>query len=211
MTHFDLTKWTDFVRGVTEPDLRLSMQSHLDSGCDSCGGRLEMLRRFVAAVRSEKSFEVPAHVVSNAKALFPRHGAPIAEPLVRLAARLVFDSFHQPLAQGVRGQRVISRQTLHEADTYSLDMRIEQERGREQAHVIGQVFDRLEPAPLAGIPVIVTSGDIVLSRVESNDHGEFQFRYEPAVALRLIVAIPQKNVHIEVDLTGITPDSLDEA
>jgi hypothetical protein len=60
------------------------------------------------------------------------------------------------------------------------------------------------------MPVILTSEDGVLSSVEGNDHGEFQLQYEPAAALRLVVAIPLKNVQIEVDLAGITPDSIEE-
>jgi hypothetical protein len=203
--HFDLESWSDFARGVAEPALRAAMESHLATGCPRCITHARTLGRLAVVAGDEKKYEVPAYAVRAANALFALR-KPAREPLLqRMLAHLTFDSFSQPLAAGVRGQQRVSRQTLHEAGPYSIDLRVEQERGASHLSLVGQIFDRTNPdSPIGHVPVILASKTEVLKQVESNEFGEFQLEHEPRQQLRLVVPIQRAGTQIDINLDEAT-------
>lgn len=204
MNHFNIEDWTDYVRDVVNPELRELMDAHRATGCARCEKRVDGLARLSAVARNEKTIEVPDYLVRSAQALFASQSSHFGERRSSVLARLVFDSFMQPLAAGVRGQQRVSRQVLYQADGYSLDLRIEQERDSSQLLVVGQVFDRSKPhAPIAKVPVLLLSGSRLLLRVDSNDFGEFQLQYEPTTPLSLHLPIPETLTNIEVNLAAV--------
>lgn len=88
----------------------------------------------------------------------------------------------------MRSHHHISRQTLFEAGDYSVDVRQEHERGSARVTMVGQVASRKEPGQaLAGVPVVLYSGNSVLARTVSTRYGEFHLEYAPARDLRLEV------------------------
>lgn len=205
MKHFEIESWTDFVRGFAEPTLRSRMESHLQSQCEPCAAVVDTLRRFAGTAKREPAYEVPDYAVRSAKAIFALQRPERVQLMPRLVARLVFDSFREPLPAGVRGQTRTSRQTLYEAGSYSIDLRIEQERGERDVMAVGQLFDLSDPQRrMAMVPVILTSGDDIVAKAISNAFGEFQLRYTPARHLRLHMPLLEASA-IELDLDSADP------
>lgn len=203
--HFEIESWADFVRGLGEPDLRSRMEEHLQSPCPRCTVVAETLGHFAETAKQESLYEIPEYAVRSAKAIFALQRPERVQLMPRLVAKLVFDSFREPLPAGVRGQTRTSRQTLYHAGSYSIDLRIEQERGAREVVAVGQLFDRSDPRRrMAMVPVILTSGEDIVAKTLSNSFGEFQLHYSPARHLRLHVPLLEKSA-IELDLDPANP------
>lgn len=190
MSHFDISEWADFVRGLVEPARREVMDGHLASGCEKCGRMAALLDSAVRLAREDARFEVPEYAVHCARAIFSLRQPECVRIMPRVLSRLVFDSFAEPLPAGVRAQQPLSRQTLYEAGPYALDLRQEQECGSARVALVGQIADREQPArALAGVSVVLTSGRTVLARTASNEFGEFHVEYDSTRRIRLQVGI----------------------
>src|SRR5579863_3532136 len=102
MKHFDITQWTDYVRGLSRPGEREAMEQHLSAGCSACASLAGVLRRVQDTALYEPA--VPQNVVRAAKAVFPPH--PPNTPsldwafLPRVAARLMYDSRNDVTMEG---------------------------------------------------------------------------------------------------------------
>jgi hypothetical protein len=205
LTHYDQARWVDFVRGLIAGSERHAMQAHLDSGCRRCHPVVQRFRTLAEVTSGDSKWEAPEGVVQTAKAFFALQRPEKVHILPRVLARLVFDSFRDPLPAGVRMQHRLSRQALYEAGRYSVDVRLEHEKGSRRVTLLGQIGDREQPGQgLADVPVWLVSGKRVLARALSNTFGEFQMDYEPARRLRLYVPVEQRGKHIEVRLGGLT-------
>ena len=119
-----------------------------------------------------------------------------------MPARLLYDSFREPLPAGLRTQQRLSRQYLYQAGDYSLDVRLENERGSPRVALVGQIQNRKQPGKrLGSVPVQLLSGKQVLAQATSNSLGEFQMEYEPSKHLWLYVPVRQAGKQIEVPLS----------
>lgn len=188
MKHFEITEWTDFVRGLVTPVRREAMEQHLTGGCGKCSRIVDVLAK-VSRLAGADKIDVPDFAVHCARAIFALEQPREVRVLDRMAGLLVFDSFREPLPAGVRSQHRVSRQTLYEAGDYAIDLRQEQERGGTRVTMVGQIASRKQPGrALAGVAVVLSSGDSVLAKTVSNEFGEFQMEYPPARDLRLDIA-----------------------
>src|SRR5207245_5400202 len=70
MKHFDISKWTDFVRGLSEKSAEVAIGHHLASGCRKCRHTAGLLRKLAAVVRRDLQVQVPEHAVRCARAIF---------------------------------------------------------------------------------------------------------------------------------------------
>jgi len=202
MKHFELVEWTDFVRGLVEESARVAMEHHLASGCRKCRHTAELLHKAAAAARSDSKVQVPEYVVRSARAIFILQLPENVRLLSRVRARLLYDSFREPLPAGVRTQQRMSRQTLYQAGDYSLDLRLENERGTSRVALVGQIQNRKQPGKWLGdVMVLLVSGKQVLALAVSNSLGEFQMEYAPTKRLRLYVPVRQAGKRIEMLLT----------
>ena len=123
-------------------------------------------------------------------------------------ARLVFDSFREPVMAGVRSQQRIARQALYEAGDYSIDLRMEKDRGTRTVVLVGQIANRVKPEErLAEIPIVLMSGREVVGRAQSNEFGEFQMEYAPRQPLSLFVPMDGSGQEIEVRLKDLAGDT----
>jgi hypothetical protein len=208
LKHYDETKWIDFARGLITGAARKAMQAHLDAGCERCRRVLALFRAAVEVVASDARWEVPDHVLHSARAIFALQRPEKVQILPRIPARLVYDSFREPLPVGMRGQHRISRQALYEAGDYSVDLRLEHERGSSQMTLVGQIANRKRPeCDMGNIPVLLMSGKSVLGRALSNTFGEFQMEYQPSQHLRLYVPVEEQGRGIQIGLMGLTTHS----
>src|SRR5437870_7897928 len=181
MKHFDIDKWTDFIRGLVEDSARVAMERHLASGCRKCRHTADLLHKLVTATRNDSQVRVPDYALRCARAIFFLQQPEKVQILPRIPARLLYDSFREPLPAGVRTQQRLSRQALYQAGDYSLDLRLENERGGPRVALVGQIQNRKQPGKrLGSVPVQLLSGKQVLAQATSNSLGEFQMEYEPS-------------------------------
>jgi len=202
MQHFEFAEWTDFVRGLVEESARLAMERHLASGCRKCRRTANLLHKLVAAARNDSQVQVPDYALRCARAIFLLQQPEKVQILPRIPARLLYDSFREPLPAGVRTQQRLIRQALYQAGDYTLALRLENERGTSRVALVGQIQNRKELGKrLRGVPVLVASGKQALAQAVSNSLGEFQLEYAPTKRLRLSVPVHQAGKHIEVPLS----------
>lgn len=189
MTHFDITRWADYVRGLGEPAARADMMEHLSS-CRKCQTTVALFEKMVPVARAEVCHQVPDYAVHCAKAIYILQQPETVHILAGVRSKLVFDSFCEPLPAGVRSQSRISRQTLYEAGDYAMDLRQEHERGSRQVTLVGQIVKRTGPGKaVANVPVCLLSGKTVVARAVSNQFGEFQMEYDPRKHLRFYASV----------------------
>ena len=202
MKHFDIDKWTDFIRGLVEDSARVAMERHRASGCRKCRHTADLLHKLVTATRNDSQVRVPDYALRCARAIFFLQQPEKVQILPRIPARLLYDSFREPLPAGVRTQQRMSRQTLYQAGDYSLDLRLENERGTSRVALVGQIQNRKQPGKWLGdVMVLLVSGKQVLALAVSNSLGEFQMEYAPTKRLRLYVPVRQAGKRIEMLLT----------
>jgi len=195
MNHFDIFKCVDFVRGLIEESAQVAMERHLASGCRKCRHTPDLLRKLVTAARNDSQVRVPDYAPRCARAIFLLQQPEKIQILPRIPARLLYDSFREPLPAGLRTQQRLSRQYLYQAGDYSLDLRLENERGTARVALVGQIQNRKQPGKrLGSVPVQLLSGKQVLAQATSNSLGEFQMEYEPSKQLRLYVLVRQASV-----------------
>jgi hypothetical protein len=197
--HFDIAKWTDFVRDSVGEAERAAMQAHLASGCRKCRHTAELLRKVAAAARRHSQVQVPDYALRCARAIFLLQQPEKVQILPRIPARLLYDSFREPLPAGVRTQQRLSRQALYQAGDYSLDLRLENESGTSRVTLVGQIQNRKQPGKrLRGVPALLFSGKQVVGQAVSNSLGEFQMEYAPTKRLRLYLPVRQAGKRIKL-------------
>jgi hypothetical protein len=203
VTHYDESKWIDFVRGLVAGRERIAMEAHLESACPRCRRVVRLLGAAADVGASDSRWDVPEAAVQMARAIFALQRPEKVQILPRIVAKLVYDSFRDPLPAGVRMQHRINRQALYQAGRYSVDVRLEHERGATRVTLVGQIADRERTAENLGeVPVWLMSGKAVIARTVSNRFGEFQMEYGPTRHLWLFVPIEQRGKGIEVRLRG---------
>ena len=106
-------------------------------------------------------------------------------------AKLVYDSFRAPLLAGVRNhQQGVTQRLLYEAGPYYMDLRLERKTGSPHVVILGQITNREQPARgVPNVPVLLVSEHSVLSKVLSNQLGEFIMECRPARSLRLYASV----------------------
>jgi hypothetical protein len=201
MSHFDIEQWADFSRGLDRDIDRSAMDSHLSTGCARCSRLVKMLGSVAAIARTEMGYEPPASTVRLAKAIYE------PQKPERTLARLVFDSFREPLSAGMRTQDRQTRHTLYEAGGYCVDLRLEHQRPAHLATLVGQLADREHPgADADDVRVELRTRREILARANCNRFGEFQLDYRPAPALRLDVILGSSGRRLELPLSGLTDE-----
>lgn len=202
--HYDAPSWALFVTGRLEPREQAAMAAHLATNCKECRQWVVLLGRIQELGASAVCVEPPEEVLKRAKAIFTTGQLGESITLPRRIARLVYDSFLDPLPAGVRsGVESSDRHLLYRAGNYSLDLRVERERGSHQMILLGQVADHADPTrPLSELPVYLLSGQSMLRRTVSNSLGEFTLQVEPVKKLRL--CIPVAGARIELPLSRLT-------
>src|SRR5947209_15872908 len=139
MKHFDIDKWTDFIRGLVEDSARVAMERHLASGCRKCRHTADLLHKAAVAAHRDSKVQVLEYAVRSARAIFILQLPEKVRLLCRAPARFLYDSFREPLPAGVRTQQRLSRQALYQAGDYSLNLRLENERGSSRVALVGQI------------------------------------------------------------------------
>jgi len=199
MSHFEITEWMDFVRGVLNAERRAALESHLEEGCSECASACALLQRTVEAAAADRAWNVPPELVAAAEAIFAERQQVQPSFLSRIAARLIYDNIGELQPAGARAGQAVTRQVAFDAGDYYLDLSM----GGDSTHrsLVGQFASRKTPAtPQANIPVLLIAGETVISRTMTNEFGEFSLEYQPRKNLRLCLPVAAEGTQVEVSL-----------
>ena len=85
----------------------------------------------------------------------------------------------------------MDRQLVFEAETYRVDLRLEQETDQPNTVIVGELLqqDEGEDRPLPQVPVWIKSGDRIVGRAMTGEFGAFQAEGLPASSLTLCLLV----------------------
>jgi len=179
--------WLDFARALGDPARHAALQAHLQTGCAPCADALAFWRSVIVAADRDNAIAPPDWLLRQAKGTFSLHASSTRRPVL---ASLVFDSFHQPTAAGVRATTTAGpRQMLFRAGRYLVRVRAE-EAGNAGTSLIGQVVDEeLDGAFLPDVTVMAFAGKEAIDQTVTNRLGEFAFETVPAGNVQLAIGL----------------------
>ncbi|HTB92009.1 MAG TPA: hypothetical protein VK728_04210 [Candidatus Sulfotelmatobacter sp.] len=191
MEHFNVEKWIDFVNQAVTTNEKVRMDKHLELGCLSCQATVSLWQRVRASAALEGNYQPPESAVRIAKAAFS--GMALAQQKKGLAGsvKLLFDSFLQPMLEGVRSAGTGTRQMLYRADPYQIDVQLELKPSGNRIVVTGQLLNLSNPKIIAaGTRILVSNmqGDVL--HVVANQFGEFSGEVKNSGDLQLTFATP---------------------
>ncbi|PYT42054.1 MAG: hypothetical protein DMG45_11170 [Acidobacteria bacterium] len=126
----------------------------------------------------------------------------IAPRRTKHTGRLVFNSFLQPLAVGVRSAQPSDHRLLYESGDVMVDLWLQSQRDSRRVKLIGQILDRKKPGPqLHSAPVVLQGKTEPIEVATTNEMGEFQFDFDPRPQLRLEIGV-RENYWLSLELPG---------
>jgi hypothetical protein len=189
--HFADDEWLDFARHQDGAEQRARLGAHLQTGCRRCEKALRFWQTVFELARQDVAYEPPDAAVRQLKGQFAFQRPKGALERAALRASLVFDSFKQPLASGVRSAGSEPRQLFYKAGRYAIRLRTESVADSGRLLIVGQVVDEDDPArALRDIAVLVFMKDATMDRTLTNGLGEFVFDGMPdAENLRIAIGV----------------------
>jgi hypothetical protein len=189
MTNYDITQWSDFVRGVASPEDERTMRELRDQD-PKAARTAELLSRVQAVAEADMALEIPEYALRIVKA-----AASVARPAAEeipnaktwrfLSLETLFDSLMQPAMTGVRDMGMSHRQVSFQAEDYYLDVRWESDTGV----LVGQLAGQGGEAAAPNVPVMMVAGGRIVERTTTSDLGEFQADGLPNESLELFVLV----------------------
>ncbi len=198
MAGFDITEWSDYVRGVLDPETEELMREHLASESMPALNMVAALRRVAAVGRGDAEHPVPEHAVRVAKAIgsIRRPSDSVARAtsiLRRLAFVITSDNLHQAARAGARDMQSSHRHLVFESDGYNVDVRWEYEVEPHGTVVVGQILSRDgDTLPVCDVPILLVSGERLVGRTLTGEFGEFQTDGLPREPMTLFLLVGQE-------------------
>jgi hypothetical protein len=190
MDHFPPGDWIDVARCVLPAARAEVIHAHLREGCVECLRSSEIWGLVVTLSAREAGYRPPDDLVGAIKAAYAPARPERWLPEIAQFARLIFDSFKQPELAMVRGPLPSSRQLVHEATPFTIDLRLDSDPLRNRISLMGQILNSRNPEQAAGrIDVILLSGDRLVQKTSANAAGEFDLDLAPDDNLQLFVNI----------------------
>jgi hypothetical protein len=202
MQHFSEQAWADFVRGVSKSETKANIESHLARGCCDCGATSDVWNQLQTIVSNEKSYMPPESAVRMVKLEFVTTNS---QEQASVLANLLFDTFVQPLAAGIRSGAAVARQLVYEAEGLTVDLRLDSQSPSGKILVVGQVLDqRLPRVSPRGVSIALwTPKGQPFLEVSSNESGEFQLEVNAQDDLRLLIEVAgRKTIRIPLANLG---------
>jgi hypothetical protein len=184
--HFDDTVWVDLVRGTIEPAAKVEIEQHLQTGCADCNQALAIWQSMHSSALKETAYTAPADLVRLVKQEFAIQ-YPKSQEKETLLAKLMFDSFAQPVPVGIRTAAAAAnnaRQVLYEANGITIDMRFEFQPP-QRLFVVGQLLDNKNTYPMPISLVLFNEHGAAVLETQTTEFGEFQFECDIRERLRL--------------------------
>ena len=106
------------------------------------------------------------------------------------AARLVFDSFLQPMPAGVRATQLPARRMVYQSENLMADLWLEPQTDSRHIALVGQIVDSARPdRQFDTVPVVLQGRKGAIALATTNKFGEFHFNFdfEPSITLEIEV------------------------
>jgi len=206
MQHFSEQAWADFVRGVSESETKANIESHLARGCCDCGATSDVWNQLQTIVSNEKSYMPPESAVRMVKLEFVTTNS---QEQASVLANLLFDTFVQPLAAGIRSGAAVARQLVYEAEGLTVDLRLDSQSPSGKILVVGQVLDqRLPRVSPRGVSIALwTPKGQPFLEVSPNESGEFQLEVNAQDDLRLLIEVAGRKT-IRIPLANLSQSNV---
>lgn len=166
------------------------MQVHLEQGCAECVKASETWRLVLDVAAREEQYRPDEAAVRVVKAAYIPEKPWTWLREAAEAARLVFDSLHQPAPAMLRGSQPVTRQLVHEAEPFVIDLRLESDPARKRIFLMGQILNSENPEePTTDVDVVLLSGEKLIRRAAVNSSGEFDLELGADPNLHLFINI----------------------
>lgn len=207
MEHFSEQAWADFVRGMNKPETNTDIESHLARGCSNCKAAFNIWNQVRTTIANEKTYMPPDNALRMVKQGFAAKYPPEQRPSV--LASLLFDTFAQPLATGVRSGAAVARQLVYEAEGLTVDLRLDPQPQSNKICVVGQVLDKGLPrvSPSGAAIMLWTEKGQPIVHVSANESGEFQLEFDAQDDLRLSIDVAGRKT-IRIPLENLGPSNV---
>lgn len=177
MSHFKVEDWVDFVRKVKSRRLAAEMEQHLKKRCQECRKDVRVWQGLLAFGAEERRYFPPEHAFRLVRGYYNFLKPGKRGGRVPSMARLLFDSFLDPVPAGIRSSHSSPRQLVYSAGNLLIDLRLEHRLGR--VYIVGQAQSRsLRDPETASREVLALQGTKAVARARCNEFGEFQFDVE---------------------------------
>ena len=166
--------WSDFVRQVIHTPRKEKMKEHLEQGCKRCSKIVSLWQRVRQTAENEKNYGPPGDVVRIAKASLAGSNLKVNQKRQDSLAELLFDSFLQPVLEGIRSSSIGTRHMLYRADPLQIDLLIESQADGRSVVVTGQLMDLRHPE-VGGHDLRITLSNLRgrVVQAATNQFGEF--------------------------------------
>ena len=188
--HFGDDAWIDFVRNVAPPERANAIRKHLAGGCVECNRTFRFWSLLTEAAACESEYAPPEDLVASVKAAFMP--APRPEPWLgqaRRLAKLVFDSWRDPLPAGVRGGNSPLRHLLYDAGDVLIVLLLETAPDA-RVQLAGQALGKNEnprAIPTGAQIEVVDRESRRVTGAAANIFGEFHLEFETQAGLEIHV------------------------
>jgi hypothetical protein len=202
MNHYSSAEWADFSREQTSGALRFRMQGHLSSGCQACMRKLRVWKTVREFASRESGYKPDEGVVRTARAVFAAAGSKSRSGVAAQTTDLVemvFDSFAQGDAAGVRSTGGTARHMLYRAGLLHIDLQVESQADSDQVWLVGQILGEGSEG-LSDVSITLSAGSNALAEARTNQFGEFHFNYAKTPGLSLTIAMTgRKEIVVPID------------
>lgn len=201
MNHFKEGVYAQFVVGSLSMEEAEVFVSHLHSGCDSCQQQVDWYRRLQEILQKDSGYEPPESSIKSVLNAF-RLRKPETVNLINVSAKILFDSFLQPLPVGIRQPVLTERQVLYQVGEMQLDLKIEKTNEEQEHVIIGQLIPQdSESFQINGpFEVLLREGEQVVQSTFSEEMGEFVFHVVPRRSYDLEILLADSK---RIYLTGV--------
>ena len=194
MKHIGLVDSVEWARGILSAEREAAIRSHIDDGCERCARALALWERVVTMANREVRYRPPTTAVDAAKSFFALYGPKKTAPLKRKIARLIFDSFHEPLPAGnPLGHALVPPGPVQDRQ-FSFSICVSRPcRARTASALWVRFF--IKPSPLKGVtdlPVVLVTEKSKVAETTTNAFGEFQLEFDADKKNRLSVVLDEK-------------------
>ena len=171
MSHLNNENLVAYVEGrLASRELQFA-KAHLDT-CTDCASELRTWANLFETLHGSQLQDPPADAIRNCGAIYqiPKP----ASKLRQVIARLVFDSFREPLAVGVRGESA-AQQLLIQAEDLDLHLRV----SHKPRAIVGQLLQRSDSRFVSGARLSIVKQGVPIETTITDGLGEFRFRQAP--------------------------------
>lgn len=189
MKHYEITEWTDYIRGVAGGNLSKRMGDHLAEGCTQCGVTQAALREVADLADKDSRLDLADGVVRSVKALFAHRQPERARELKCLALQLVYDSLLQPAPAGVRSSDAATRRLVFRGEDIALDLVLARDESESSDLRLSGELVSSDDGPMPDVPAMLVEDDEVIDRALTGPLGNFFIACErpETTSLRLVV------------------------